>query len=234
MIRWADAFAKEAERLGAARGQAFATTLRGEAELLSGRLDEADRDLRRGRQLHHEMNAATGEAFSLQRLAELAGARGDLRAARRLLDESLAVARESDVGFHLFDRIYGARIVLAADPAEAVDMVDEAEELVSGPLETCPGCRITLAVPAAIALARAGELDRLAAYEASCEWLAEVVMQLPAWYAALDEVRGHRCTAQGNVATARAHFRLALRGFREAGQPHDVARCQANLSHLEV
>ena len=232
VIRWTDAFAKEAERLGAARGHAFATTLRGEAELLSGRLDDADRDLRRGREMHHDMGAATGEAFSLQRLAELAAARGDLRGAYRLLDESLAVARESDVGFHLLDRIYGARIALAADPAAALAAVDEAEELVCGPLETCPGCRITLAVPAAIALAKAGQLDRLVAYEASCEWLADVVMQLPAWYAALDEVRGHRCHAQGDPAAARAHFGEALRGFRDAGQPLDVARCATVLSNL--
>lgn len=234
VIHWADAFGKEAERLGAARGRAFATTLRGEAELLSGRLDEAGSDLRRGRQMHRDMGAATGEAFSLQRLAELAGARGDSRSAHRLLDESLAVARESDVGFHLLDRIYGARIALATDPLEALNMVDEAEDLVRGPLETCPGCRITLAVPAAIALANAGELDRLAAYEASCEWLANVVMQLPAWYAALDEVRCHRCAAQGDVPAARAYLLEALRGFREAGQPQDVARCEADLRRMEV
>ena len=234
VIRWADAFATEAHRLGAARGQAFATTLRGEAELLSGRLDDASRDLRRGRQMHHDMGAATGEAFSLQRLAELAAARGESRAAHRLLDESLAVARESDVGFHLLDRIYGTRIALATDPSSALAAVDEAEELVRGPLETCPGCRITLAVPAAIALAKSGELDRLEVYEASCQWLAEVVMQLPAWYAALDEVRGHRHAAQGNVAASRAHFTDAIRGFSEAGQPHDVLRCKTEVARLQA
>jgi DNA-binding SARP family transcriptional activator len=234
VIRWAEAFATEAHRLGAARGHAFATTLRGEAELLSGRLDDASRDLRRGRQMHHDMGASTGEAFSLQRLAELAAAQGEMGAAHRLLDESLAVARESDVGFHLFDRIYGTRIALTADPAASLDAVDEAEELVRGPLETCPGCRITLAVPAAIALAKAGQLDRLEAYEASCQWLAEVVMQLPAWYAALDEVRGHRHAAQGNMAASRAHFSEAVRGFGEAGQPHDVVRCQVELTRLQA
>ena len=234
VIRWADAFAAEAGRLGAARGLAFATTLRGEAELLSGRLDDAEANLRRGRQLHRDMSAATGESFSLQRLAELTATRGDLRGAHRLLDESLAVARESDVGFHLFDRIYGARIALTTDPSAAVALVDEAEELVRGPFETCPGCRITLAVPAAIALARAGELDRLAAYEASCAWLADVVMQLPAWYAAVDEVRAHRCIAHGDVAAARLHFGEALAGYRGAGQPHDVARCAADLAGLHA
>jgi hypothetical protein len=148
------------------------------------------------------------------------------------LDESLAVARESDVGFHLLDRIYGTRITLAVDPAAALAAVDEAEEMVCGPLETCPGCRITLSVPAAIALAKAGQLDRLAAYEASCQWLADVVMQLPAWYAALDEVRGHRFHAQGDRVAAEAHFSAALRGFRTAGQPLDVARCEGELSNL--
>ncbi|HUF97807.1 MAG TPA: AAA family ATPase [Ilumatobacter sp.] len=234
VIRWADAFAVEAHRLGALRGHAFATTLRGEAELLSGRLDDAERHLGHGRQLHHTLGAAAGESFSLQRLAELAGVRGDQRLAMRLLDESLAVARESDVGFHLFDRIYGARIALARDPAEAVAAVDEAEELVVGPLETCPGCRITLAVPAAIALAKAGQLDRLEAYETSCQWLAQVVMQLPAWYAALDEVRGHRSAAQGDGPASRDHFSAALDGFRRAGQPHDVARCEQLIAAVRV
>ena len=45
VIAFADAFAAEAERLGAARGRAYAVTLRGEAHLLSGRLAEAEVDL---------------------------------------------------------------------------------------------------------------------------------------------------------------------------------------------
>ena len=233
VIRWTETFAREAERLGAARARAFAATLRGEAELLSGRLDDADRDLRRGRQLHHDMGAATGEAFSLQRLAEATAIRGDIRSAHRLLDESLAIARESDVGFHLFDRIYGTRILLASAPGAALAAVDESEEFVRGPLETCPGCRITLAVPAAIALAKAGDLDRLEAYEASVQWLAEVVMQLPAWYASLDEVRGHSCLAHGDRASARKHFLDAVGTFRAAGQPHDVVRIETELARLD-
>jgi DNA-binding SARP family transcriptional activator/tetratricopeptide (TPR) repeat protein len=234
VIGWAAGFRAEAERLGAARATAFATTLGGEAELLSGRLDAAEDDLRLGHRLHHEMGAATGEAFALQRLAELAGLRGDVGAADHLLDEALAVARDSDVGFHLFDRIYGARISLARDPQAARDVVDEAEELVCGPLETCPGCRITLVVPAALALARAGELDRLVAYEESCRWLADVVMRLPAWYAALDEVRGQRCLAEGAGAEAERHLQQAVEGFRTAGQPYDIARVEGVLHRLEA
>ena len=162
VIAFADSLAAEAERLGAARGRAFAVTIRGEAKLLAGQLDEADDDLAAGAELHREIAAATGEAFALQRRAEVALHRGDRDEAVALLDEALAVARESDVGFHLLDRIYGTRIAAARDPASALAALEEAEEAVRGPVETCPGCRITLAVPAAIAAARAGDLERAA------------------------------------------------------------------------
>ena len=127
VVAFADSFIAEAQRLGAARGHAFAMTLRGEAKLLSGRLDEADEDLREAARLSRAIGAAIGEALALQRRAEVALHRGHADAADALLDEALAVARESDVGFHLLDRIYGTRITAAADPAAALTALDEAE-----------------------------------------------------------------------------------------------------------
>ncbi len=116
VIAFADRFAAEADRLGAARGRAYAVTLRGEAELLSGRLDEAERDLKRGR-------PAQPRPRRRGRRGARAAAAGRGRAAPRpdreawmLLDEALSVARDTDVGFHLLDRIYGTRITAAADP----------------------------------------------------------------------------------------------------------------------
>ncbi len=225
VIAFADAFHAEAERLGATRGRAYAMTLRGEAKLLSGRLDEAAADLHAAARLSHASGGAVGESLALQRLAELALYRGDPRAANALLDESLAVARESDVGFHLLDRIYGTRIAAAADPEAALAALDDAESSVRGPLETCPGCRITLVVPGAIAASRGGDLDRAAEYETTAEFLAGVVMRLPGWDAAMEEVRGHRARATGGSAAA--HFAAAAAGFRSAGQPLDGARCAA-------
>ncbi len=107
VIAFADAFIEEAKRLGAARGHAFAVTIRGEAKLLSGRLDEAEADLAEGMRLHREIGAATGESFALQRRAEVALNRGERDQGLALIDEALAVARESDVVFHLLDRILG-------------------------------------------------------------------------------------------------------------------------------
>jgi tetratricopeptide (TPR) repeat protein len=227
VIAFADSLEAEAERLGAVRGRAFAVTIRGEAKLLAGHLDEADADLAAGAELHREIGAATGESFALQRRAEVALHRGLQGEAGALLDEVLAVARESDVGFHLLDRIYGTRVAAAVDPEDALAALEDAEAAVRGPVETCPGCRITLAVPAAIAAARAGDLERAAQWGQAAEFLATVVMRLPAWYAALDEVKGHRAQASGDPVAACHHFRTAAAGFTASGQPLDEARCSA-------
>ena len=232
VIGFADSLAAEAERLGAARGRAFALTMRGEAKLLAGQLDQADVDLAAGAELHREIGAATGHSFALQRRAEVALHRGLHAEALAFLDEALAIARESDVGFHLFDRIYGTRVAAAPDPASALSALEEAEAAVRGPMETCPGCRITLAVPAAIAAARAGDLERAARWEQAADWLATVVMRLPAWYAALDEVKGHRAQAGGDTDAARDYFQTAATGFGASGQPLDEARCTALAAKL--
>jgi len=164
----------------------------------------------------------------LQRLAELALHEGRRDEARTLIDEALDLARQTDIGFHLLDRIYGTRIVLHADdPAAALHVMQDAAASVRGPLETCPGCRITFAVPAAIAAARGGAVDLAEAHEAQCAYLANVVMRLPAWYAAHDEVRGHIAAAKGAPrAETEAHFAAAALRFRGAGQVVDAARCE--------
>ncbi|MBA3774308.1 MAG: hypothetical protein H0X13_18010, partial [Ramlibacter sp.] len=226
VIAFADSLGAEAQRLGAARGHAFAVTLRGEALLLSGQLDAAEQDLVAGGRLHRAIGGATGEALSLQRRAELAMHRGRLGLARGLADEALDVARQSSIGFHLLDRIYGTRIAMATDTDAALGALEEAEAAVRGPLETCPGCRITFAIPATIAAAKAHEMDLAAGHERVSDFLANTVMRLPAWYAALHEARAHVALAAGRRGAAREGFAAAALGFRACGQPLDEARCQ--------
>ncbi len=228
VIEFADALATEAQRLGAARGHAFGVTLRGEAEWLSGDLVSARTHLREGARLHRANGGAVGEAHSLQRLAEVALFEGQRSEARMLIDDALDVARQTDIGFHLLDRIYGTRINLHHDdPAAALHVMEDASESVRGPLETCPGCRITFAVPAAIAAARAGEVALAEQHETQCAYLANVVMRLPAWYAAHEEVRGHIATARTpRDKEATTLFAAAARRFRQAGQPLDADRCE--------
>ena len=226
VIAFADALGAEARRLGAERGHAFAVTLRGEAKLLSGQLDAAEKDLMVGGRLHHRIGGATGEALSLQRLAELALYRGQLDTARGLLDDALDVARQSDVGFHLLDRIYGTRIAITRDPDAALGVLEEAESAVRGPLETCPGCRITFAIPATIASARAQAMELAEIHLQASEYLANVVMKLPAWHAALHEARGHVALASGDREGARGRFASAAGVFGAAGHLLDAARCR--------
>jgi DNA-binding SARP family transcriptional activator len=226
VIAFADSLAAEAQRLGAARGHAFAVTLRGVARLLSGQLDAAEQDLMAGGRLHRAIGGATGEALSLQRRSELAMYRGRRDEARGLLDEALDVARQSDVGFHLLDRIYGTRIALASNPDAALCVLEEAEAAVRGPLETCPGCRITFAIPATIAAARAHEMNLAATHERQSEYLANVVMKLPAWYASLHEAHAHVALATGECSAAREGFAAAAQGFHAAGHALDEARCR--------
>ena len=228
VIEFADGLATEARRLGAARGHAFGVILRGEAELLSGDLDAAEEHLKLGGKLHRAIGGAVGEALSLQRRAELALHRGRREEASGLLDEALDLARQTDIGFHLLDRIYGTRLTIeGGDPDVALSVLEDAQDAVRGPLETCPGCRITFAVPAAIAAARARRLDLAERYEGSCEYLANVVMRLPAWHAALEEVRGHMAQARGEDREVSAgRFAAAASGFRAAGHRLDAERCQ--------
>ena len=117
VIAFADALGVEAQRLGAARGHTFARTLRGEAELLSGALAAADHDLIEACALHRATGGSTGEAHALQRRAEVAIHQGRGHDAAELLDQALEVACQSGVEFHLLDRIYGASVSAARDPA---------------------------------------------------------------------------------------------------------------------
>ena len=225
IIAFADGLAAEAERLGAVRGHAFALTLRGEAEVLAGRLDEADRDFAAGARLHGGIGAVAGEALSLLGRAQVATYRGRPADAWPFLTDALRMARESEVGHHTLDRIYGAMVEAAADPASGLGILREAETAIRGPAETCPTCRIAFIVPATIAAARGGDRDRAQRYAHDCERALEIIALPPAWHAAVEEARGWMARADGRSDDARERFRNAAERFSTWGQPLDARRC---------
>jgi tetratricopeptide (TPR) repeat protein len=225
IIAFADNLAAEAQRIGAARGHAFALTLRGEAGILAGRLDEADRDFAEGARLHGRIGAVAGEALSLLGRAQVAMYRGRPEHAKPFLADALVMARESEVGHHTLDRIYGTMVEGAGDPSRGVQLVCEAETAIQGPAETCPTCRIAFIIPATIAAARAGDLERAHRYAQDCEKALEILALPPAWHAAVEEARGWVTHANGRPGDAREHFRRAADGFRTWGQPLDAQRC---------
>ncbi len=227
IVAFADGLAAEARRIGAARGHAFARTLRGEAAILAGRLDEADRDFAAGARLHGRIGAVAGEALSLLGRAQVAIYRGRSEHAAPYLTDALLMARESEVGHHTLDRIYGAMIEGAADPSAGLQRVIDAETAIQGPAETCPTCRIAFIVPATIAAARGGDLERAHRYARDCDRALRIVALPPAWHAAVEEAHGWVARADGRPADARARFRTAADGFRTWGQPLDALRCAA-------
>lgn len=225
IIAFADGLAGEARRIGAARGHAFAVTLRGEAEILAGDLDAADRDFAAGAKLHGGIGAVAGEALSLLGRAQVAIRRGRPQQAIPFLTDALLMARESEVGHHTLDRIYGAMVEAAAETDRGIEVLCEAESAIKGPAETCPTCRIAFIVPATIAAARAADLERAHRYARDCDRALEIVALPPAWHAAVEEARAWLEQADGRPADARKRFRAAADGFGAWGQPLDARRC---------
>jgi DNA-binding SARP family transcriptional activator/tetratricopeptide (TPR) repeat protein len=219
-----------ARRSGALRAEAFAAALTGEAALLSGDLERAASALTEARDLHHDLGSGGGEAHSLQRLAELHLARGDAETARRLLWQALPLARESVVGRHLLQRIFGTLVLAADDPDEARVLVDRAEATI-GWDDACAFCSIMLAVPATIACARAGDLVAARNHLEAAHRAAEI-WRGTSWEAGLAEAEAAVATAAGEIDSATQRLRAAAEIFDRAGQPRDAQRCREALTRL--
>ena len=116
VIELAEELRTRAEQVGALRGVAFATALIGEAALLMGDLDRAERELRRRSSCTATSTPPAGEAHSLQRLAEVRLARATARRPSGCSSGRCPLARWSVIGMHLLQRIYGTMIAAAPDP----------------------------------------------------------------------------------------------------------------------
>jgi tetratricopeptide (TPR) repeat protein len=225
VIELATALRATAGRAGAMRAVAFASALMGEAALLAGDLQLAERELRESIDLHREIGSLAGQAQSLQRLAELSLTRGDPAGATRLLNRALPMARWSTMASHLIPRVYGTMIAAADGPEAARAIVDRAQATI-GHTDRCFFCEIMLAVPAAIACADVGDIEDAHTYLAAAERCAEL-WQGTAWQGAFLEARAHLAQADGNTGGAAGLLAEAAAIFEDAGQPRDASRCRA-------
>jgi tetratricopeptide (TPR) repeat protein len=227
-------FARElrtaADRAGAVRGAAFAATVLGEAELLSGRVEEAEGDLRDAIDLARRSRADVGRGLALQRLAETALAAGRPDEARTRLAEALPIAQASLLAQHLLPRIYDVAIRAAQDPASALHALEEAEEALAE-TPACTACSIGFLIAAAISCAQAGALDRARSYGERASHVAGM-WQGGAWAAGVTEARAALAVAEGELQRAAALFGEASELFRRAGQPLDAARCRVRAEEI--
>ena len=228
VITLAEQLRRRAEHHGALRGVAFATSLIGEAALLMGDLDRAERELTEAAALHGDVDAPAGQAHSFQRLAEVHLARGDRSRARELLQKALPLARWSVISQHLVQRIYGAMVLAAPDPVAAIAAVEQGE-FAMGDNDRCLLCDVMFDVPAAIACADAGFVAD-AEHHLSLAEISAARWSGSAWTAAVAEARAHLAAAQHEDDAFARHLSEAAELFAGAGQPLDAARCLAAAS----
>jgi tetratricopeptide (TPR) repeat protein len=217
-----------ASQTGALRGVAFATALIGEAALMMGDLTRAEAELEEAVELHADIDSVGGQAHSMQRLAEVRLAQGRSEEAKKLLDEALPLARWSPIGMHLLQRIFGTLIASAPDAAAARAMVDRAGSTLGEP-DQCWFCTVMLAVPAATACARVGDLEEahrfLEAAERSVSHWGE-----SSWRAAVVETQATVALAEGDAERYRTLSREAADAYSALGHAADAARCLAAAS----
>jgi tetratricopeptide (TPR) repeat protein len=195
---------------------------------MMGDLTRAEAELQEAVALHADIDAAGGQAHSMQRLAEVRLAQGRKDEARQLLDEALLLARWSTIGMHLLHRIFGTLIASAPDPESARLLVDRAESTLGEP-DQCWFCAVMLAVPAATACARVGDIEEahrfLAAAARSVSLWGE-----SSWHAAVIEAQATVALAEGDVERSRKLSREAADAYSAVGHTADAARCLAAAS----
>jgi Tfp pilus assembly protein PilF len=206
----------QAHQAGARRGEAFAATLLGETELLTGNLELARNHLRDAARLSREVGAVGGESLARTRLGEALFHLGDPGGARAQLEQALELAHVSPMARHLLFHVYAALLGVTDEPAEAVAMIDHAETLFD-PRWVCQFCPTGYHVAAAKACARAGALGRAREFLARAERGA---IQWPGgpWPAAVAEARGELLLAEGDRTAAQEALRRAAEGYAAAGQ----------------
>jgi DNA-binding SARP family transcriptional activator len=230
----AAAFAREmmtiAEDAGSATGAALALLMLGEAELLAGRVDEAEEHLKAAAEANDREGCISGSALARQRLAEAALNRGRRYDANRLLGRARSLALRSDIVTHLLVRVFGTMIQAAADPKKATAVLRTAEQELSG-MTSCEPCSMGYLTSAATASARTGDLVKARSFIAEAERIVGM-WQGGLWTGAVWEARAILRQAEGQTEQARAMFREAADAFASAGNDSEAARCLAAADHL--
>jgi tetratricopeptide (TPR) repeat protein len=224
---------EQAQRMNAPRAVALCENFGGMLDFQGGRWGEAEVQLRKAIERFRQVGSACGEALSLQRLAVLLTARGDLETARAMLDEGLVVGGRAAMRSHCLTRIHAslARNRLAAGDRDAARMSLEeglAEAARHGHCATCSSLLLPEAVRVALAWEDLAEAERFAGT------LDDVARRFAsrAWTAMADQTRGRVLAARGDVDGAFDALEKARAAFDTIGSPYEAARCVMAQSRL--
>jgi DNA-binding SARP family transcriptional activator/tetratricopeptide (TPR) repeat protein len=228
------AFAKrlraEARRAGARRGEAFAATVLGETELVTGDVSHARDSLLEAARLAREAGAPGAETLARLRLGEALLQLGDRPAASTQLEEALELAQAPALASHLLFLVYGVLVRVPEDPLEAVRVAQRGEQLFD-PRWLCPTCPLEYWLASSTACAKAGELEEAERFALLVRKAGAVLRGGP-WRAAVHEADGHVLLARGAREHARERLGLALEGYAAAGQRLRERRVRETLAGL--
>lgn len=217
-----------AEAAGSIPGRALATLILGEAELFAGRLDSAEQLLVEAERFHEEAANAAGRVLALQRLAELAFARGQKWRAGRFMEKAFRLAESNWLAPHLLMRLQGLAVEAGGQTTRGMDAIEQGDRWLAE-RSMCQPCSMGFRVASAISLAESGELDQASRRLDEAERLAGMWNGGP-WVAAIWEARGVQRRAQGNEDQASALFREAAARYAALGRPRDEERCLARAA----
>lgn len=223
----------QAQRMKAPRAVALCENFSGTLDFQGGRWSEAETQLRQAIERFRHVGSASGEALSLQRLAVLLTARGEVEAARTLLDEGLVVGGRAAMRSHCLTRIHAslARNHLAADDREAARASLEeglAEAARHGHCATCNALLLPEAVRVALAW---NDLDAAESYAKRLDDVAHKFASR-AWTAMAHHARGRVHAARGEIDAAFEALEHAREAFDALGVPYEAGRCLMAQSRL--
>ena len=225
MASFADDVERTAEHAGASQGHALASLVRGEVELLSGHLAEAEAALEEAVADDRAEAAPSSTPLALQRLAEAWTWAGRPWKGRRILPRALRLAQSGPLAAHLVCRVYGAMVETAASAEIAMEVIATADKALAA-ADVCQPCSIGYHLAATRRLSEGGDP---AAANVHIEAAAHIAAMWPGgpWAAAVNEARALVLRAQGQNEAASALMGQAAAGFAEAGFTLHAARCRA-------
>jgi ATP/maltotriose-dependent transcriptional regulator MalT len=217
---------EQATRMGATRAIALCQSFAGVLNFQVGKWSEAEAQLNEAVELYRRVEAASGEALSLQRLAVLLLARGRMDEARARLDEGLLAAERAAMRSHCQVRLHASvarRQLAEGAPEAAADALALGDEVARrhGHCVTCNALLLPEAVRVCLSTGRADEAEQHAfALEAAARQIGG-----RAWSAMATLARGRLEAHRGDRTAARGSLERSRKVFLEMEDEYDAARC---------
>ena len=224
MAKYAEDLQRTAEGSASVQGQALGALVRGEVELLSGRLTRAEVALTEAAERSLSDGPISATSLALERLAETWVWSGRRSSARRILRRALRLAEDGPLASHLVVRVYGAMVESAPSAEDAADVVTAAERAMIG-IDVCRPCSIGFHAAAARRLVEGGNLEAASVHLEIAEGIAPMWPSGP-WATAVVEALALIARAEGRVDESVALLEKAVAQYAQAGFELHAARCR--------